>query len=344
MTTKITDIFNRRAAVLAPLAGVSDSVYRRICRQYGAGPVMTEMISSEGYVRSHPSDKSRRLLRFQECERPIGIQFFGADPDVMAEAARRVVDIGPDFIDINAGCPVKKVISRGAGSALLLDLPRLARIVKSVADAVSIPVTVKIRSGWDHQSINAVEASRMCVDAGAQAVIVHPRPRSQLFGGLSDWSVIARVKEALTVPVIGSGDIRTAADALRMIAETGADAVMIGRGAMGNPWIFGQARELLAGEPVTPSPEMNVRLELALHHLTVLCGEVDEWFGVLNMRKFFGWYSRGMRGGAEFRQHVFKAETVAEVRNIVEEYLARGCESEEDDTALEFQDDAAVME
>jgi len=338
----ITDIFNLHSAALAPLAGVSDSVFRRICVEFGARPVMTEMISSEGFVRGHPSDKSLRLLRFLADERPIGIQLFGADPEIMAEAALRAAAFGPDFIDINAGCPVRKVIGRGAGSALLLNLPLLARIVKHVADAAPLPVTVKLRSGWDHASLNGVEAAQACADSGAQAVIMHPRPRSQLFGGVSDWTVIRRVKEKIPVPVVGSGDIRTAEDAVRMVRETGADAVMIGRGALGNPWIFRQVKELLAGEAVSPSPGMDARLALALRQLSILAGEVGEKFGVLNMRKFFGWYSRGMRGGSEFRQRVFKAETVQAVRDIVEEYRQQGCEAMSEDTSFEYLDDCAA--
>jgi tRNA-dihydrouridine synthase B len=336
---KITEIFNHKSAALAPLAGVSDSAYRRICVEFGAGPVMTEMISSDGFVRRHPSDKSIRLLRFLESERPIGIQLFGADPDIMAEAARGITELRPDFIDINAGCPVRKVVGKGAGSALLRNLPLLAGIVKKVVEATSVPVTVKLRSGWDHESLKGIEAAQVCADAGAQAVIMHPRPRSQLFSGVSDWTVIRRVKETIHVPVIGSGDIRTAEDALRMIRETGADAVMIGRGALGNPWIFRQVKELLSGEEVSPAPGMDERLALALRQLSILAEEVGERFGVFNMRKFFGWYSRGMRGGSEFRQRIFKAETVEEVQAVVEEYCQRGFESMSEGSSFEYFDD-----
>jgi tRNA-dihydrouridine synthase B len=328
----ITQIFNRNSAALAPLAGVTDSVYRCICAELGASPVMTEMISSEGFVRSHPSDKSRRFFRFHEKERPIGYQLFGANPEVMAEAASRASAFGPDFIDINAGCPVRKVIGHGAGSALLLNLPLLSRIVKRVSESTGLPVTVKLRSGWDNSSLNGVEAALVCADSGAQAVIMHPRTRSQLFGGVSDWSVIRKVKEAVRVPVIGSGDIRTAEDAVRMLDETGADGVMIGRGALGNPWIFSQVKEKLEGKPVSPAPGMDTRLELALRHLSTLSEEVSEKFSVLNMRKFFGWYSRGMRDGAEFRQRIFKAETAKEVRDVVREYLLNGIESSSAET------------
>ncbi len=317
-------IFTRTHAALAPLAGITDSVYRRICVEHGAAPVMTEMVSSEGLVRGHPSDKTRRYLRFHPVERPVGFQFFGADPAIMGEAVRRSLDPRPDFIDINAGCPMKKVVARGAGSALLRDLPLLGRIVRSVADAAgSIPVTVKIRSGWDHENINAVDVAKTCVENGARAIIVHPRPRSQLFSGSADWSVIRMVKEAVNVPVVGSGDVKCGRDALRMIDETGADAVMIGRGAMGNPWIFREAAAILSGGEAPAPPSMDERLDLALRHLDTLASEVSERFAVLNMRKFFGWYSRGMYGGSEFRQRIFAAQSKDEVRSVVEDYRGR---------------------
>ncbi len=288
------------------------------------------MISSDGLVRGHASDKTWRLIRFREEERPIGFQFFGSDPAMMAEAARRCLQFRPDFIDINAGCPMKKVVGKGSGSALMLDLPNLGSIVRSMAETVApAPVTVKIRSGWDHNSINAVEAARVCVDNGARAIIVHPRPRSQLFSGRADWNVIRAVKEAVDVPVIGCGDIRAAEDALRMLEETGADSVMIGRGAMGNPWLFRQVTETLTGQPVTPAPGLDERFDLAISHLETLAAEVSERFSVLNMRKFFGWYSKGMRGGSEFRQRVYKAQTVAEVRRVVDEYRGSECGEEE---------------
>ncbi len=304
---------------------------------------MTEMVSSEGLVRGHPSDKSRRYLRFNPGERPVGFQFFGADPAIMGEAVRRSIDPEPDFVDINAGCPMKKVVTRGAGSGLLRDLPLLGRIVRSVADAAgSIPVTVKIRSGWDQESINAVEAAKTCVENGARAIIVHPRPRSQLFSGSADWTVIRAVKEAIAVPVVGSGDVRSGSDALRMIKETGADAVMIGRGALGNPWIFREVSAALAGCEAPEPPSMDDRLDLALRHLETLSAEVSERFAVLNMRKFFGWYSRGMYGGSEFRQRIFAAQSKDEVRSVVDEY--RGRDFDEQDLSHDPADDLEPMD
>ena len=320
MTRKISEIFTPDRAALAPLANVSGTVFRRICVSFGARPVMTEMVSSVGYVRGYPSDKTAKLLRFHESERPIGFQFFGADPDIMAEAAQKAMDLKPDFIDINAGCPVKKVISKGSGSALLRKPDLLARIVEKMANVSHVPVTVKIRSGWDQSSINAVEIARICVDSGAQAVIVHPRTRSQGFSGESDWSVIKRVKEVVSVPVIGSGDIKTPDDFIKMKEETGVDFVMVGRSAMNNPFIFREIAERLSGKIVSKPADTVEKLELALTQLDRLAAEESGKFAVLNMRKFFGWYSKGLKGGAVFRQMIFRAETIEEVKIIVRDF------------------------
>ncbi len=322
MTQSIHDIFSDKKAALAPLAGVTDSVYRRICVSFGASPVMTEMVSSDGYVRGKKGDKTARLLRFKELERPVGFQFFGASPEIMAAAAEKAQELNPDFIDVNAGCPVKKVTSKGAGSALMQTPYTLECIVAKMAGVSKVPVTVKIRAGWDHGSINAVEVARRCVDVGAAAVIVHPRTRSQGFSGTSDWTILRAVREAVDVPVIGSGDIWHAGDALRMKAETGVDYVMVGRAALGNPWIFRDIAALFGGLPSKPPPGVEERLRLPLSHLETLAEETGERFAVLNMRKFFGWYSKGIRNGSEFRRAVFKAETIGDIHETVNSFLA----------------------
>ena len=321
MTRSITDSFPRDRAALAPLAGVTDSVFRRLCVRFGAAPVMTEMVSSDGYARGPKNSKTARMLEFHESERPLGVQFFGSDPDIMAQAAARAVELAPDFIDINAGCPVRKVVGRGAGSALLQRPRHLAEIVRRTVEAAgAIPVTVKIRAGWDHDAINATEVARLCVDAGAAALIVHPRTRSRGFSGIADHSITRAVVEAVDVPVIASGDITSAADVLRVLDETGAYGIMIGRRAMGDPWIFERVRAALTGAAVPPDPELPDRLDLGLRQLAMLAEEVSERYAVLNMRKSFGWYSKGARGGSEFRQMLFRANTMDEAVRIVRDF------------------------
>lgn len=318
----ITGIFSSSRAALAPLAGVTDSVFRRICVRFGASPVMTEMISSDGLVRGGENRKTALLLDYHESERPVGIQIFGSDPSIMAEAAVRVLDRHPDFIDINAGCPVRKVVGRGAGSALMRDPKLLAEIVSRVAAVSTVPVTVKIRAGWDYDSINAVEVACRCADAGADAVIVHPRTRSQGFGGSADHTITRAVKEAVQVPVIGSGDITSSGDIPKMMKKTGVDGIMIGRRAMNDPFIFRQAAAILEGKSAPSDSTPAERLELALQHLETLESEVSGRYALLNMRKYFGWYSKGAHGGAEFRRMIFLEDDLDEVRNIVRNYIS----------------------
>jgi tRNA-dihydrouridine synthase B len=321
VASSITGIFRPDRAALAPLAGVTDSVFRAHCAEFGACPVVTEMISVDGYIRSRPGDKTARFLRFRESERPIGFQFFGSDPTIVGMAVERAQELKPDFIDINAGCPVKKVIARGAGSALMRTPETLAAIVAKAVAASRVPVTVKIRAGWDLESINVLDVARRCRDAGAQAIILHPRTRSQGFSGHSDWNLLRCVREELDIPVVGSGDIVTAADALRMKAETGVENVMVGRAAMGNPWIFREIAALFAGEEPPPPPTPAERLELPLRQLRELSDEVSERFAVLNMRKVFGWFTKGMPGGSGLRQRIFQAPSADAVEDLVRGYL-----------------------
>jgi nifR3 family TIM-barrel protein len=279
------------------------------------------MISADGWIRSRPGDKTARLLRFRETERPIGFQFFGSDPTVVGMAVERAQDLNPDFIDINAGCPVKKVISRGAGVALMRTPEILAAMVEKAVRASRVPVTVKIRAGWDHGQVNALDVARRCRDAGAQAIILHPRTRSQGFEGRADWDLLRRIRDELDIPVIGSGDIASAADASRMKAETGVVYVMVGRAAMGYPWIFREIAAELAGGELPAAPTVRERLDLPLKQLAELSAEVSERFAVVNMRKVFGWFTRGMPDGAALRQRIFRAETAREVEAVVRGYL-----------------------
>jgi hypothetical protein len=303
--------------ILAPMAGISDLPYRRIMKGFGAGLVFTEMVSANGLIRA--GRRTRELLRSANEERPLGIQLFGDDPAVLARAAELVHDDG-ELLDLNLGCPVNKVVRSGAGSALLRDPLKVGRIVAAVRRATDLPLTVKIRSGWDHGSINYLEVARIAVDEGAEAVVLHPRPRSQGFSGHADWEQIGRLKAALPVPVIGSGDIFTAADALAMLERTGCDAVMIGRGGYGNPWLIRDILTLqLGGEP--ESPTAGERLTVALRHLELFQEAYGEARTARDMRKHLCWYCRGLNGAATFRSAVNHAHSATDLRRLAEDYF-----------------------
>src|SRR5690606_27161358 len=250
---------------LAPQAGVSESPFRRLCRRFGADVVVSEFVSAEGLRRG--SKRTWEYLRFEDAERPIGVQIFGADPAAMAEAAALVEDVyRPDFIDINFGCPVKKVVNKNGGSGCLRDLDLVQRIIRAVDRATSIPTTVKIRSGWSEEMRNPVEIALRCQDAGARVLTLHARTRTQMYSGRADWDEIAAVVDALEIPVVGNGDVWTGEDARRMRDDTGCAGIMIARGSHGAPWIFRQARAALEGLPIPPDPDIEERFEIVLHH------------------------------------------------------------------------------
>jgi nifR3 family TIM-barrel protein len=307
---------------LAPMSGVSESPFRLLCRRFGADVVVSEFISAVGVARGieHLFDD----MRFEEAERPIGIQLYGADATVMARAAEMVTEAcRPDFIDINFGCPVKKVVKNNGGSGCLKDLGLVQEIIRTVRTATHLPVTVKIRSGWDETQRDPVTIARRCRDAGAQAVTLHARTRTQMFSGAANWDEIARVVEALDVPVIGNGDITTAADVLAMRAHTHCAGVMIARGAFGNPWIFTQARDLMAGRPVRPDPSPDERFATALEHARLaLRLQGDTRKTALEFRKHFGWYTKGVAGAASLRERLFQIESMQQAEAIFADYLA----------------------
>ncbi len=310
----------RTPLYLAPQAGVSESPFRRLCRRYGADVVVSEFVSAEGICQGN--QRTLDYLRFEEDERPFGVQIFGGEPERMAEAARFVHDtFGPDFIDINFGCPVKKVVKRNGGSGCLRDLGLVESITRAVVAAVPVPVTVKIRSGFNEATRDPAGIGRVCEEAGAQAITLHPRTRAEMYSGEARWEEIAELKGAVTIPVIGNGDIRTGEDALRMKEETGCDGIMIARGSHGGPWIFRQARAALDGLPVPPDPTVEERFRICIEHAeNAIAWAKGSERAIIDFRKHLGWYTKGLPAGRELRQELFQVETLEDIRARLEAY------------------------
>ena len=307
--------------ILAPMAGVSEAPFRQICRSMGADVVISEFLSSEAIRR-----RIRNTLEgaeFEEVERPIGIQIYGANPEAMAEAAGLITEhYGPEFIDINFGCPVKKVVQRNGGSGCLKDLDLVERIIRAVIGATPLPVTVKTRSGWNDDTRDPVGIALRMQDAGARAFTLHARTRTQMFSGQARWDEIARVVEALDIPVIGNGDVMTAEDIVRMRNHTGCAGVMVGRGAFGNPWLFRDGRALLEGQLPPPAPSAAQRFSVALQHAKLAIRlQGDTRKTVLEFRKHLGWYTKGLHGATDLRQRLFAIESIAEAESIFLDYL-----------------------
>lgn len=285
--------------IAAPLAGITDAPTRLINKKMGASLVYSEMISGKGL--KYGNKKTEYLLRISEEEKPVAFQIFGQDPEIMGETAHLLKDKDNEILDINMGCPVPKVVKNGEGSALLKEPKLIYEIVKSVSQAAGKPLTVKIRVGWDENSINCVKVAKIIEEAGAAAVTVHGRTRMQYYAGEANWDLIKEVREAVSIPVIGNGDIFTAEDAFRMMEYTGCDLVMIGRGMLGNPWIFRECKALWEGKKKPEPPTFDEKVDMMIHHLEALCDAKGERTAVKEMRKHIGWYTKGLHGSASFR-------------------------------------------
>ncbi len=307
--------------ILAPMAGISEAPFRQICRRFGADILMTEFLSAEAIKRG--IRKTLEGCEFEEIERPIGIQIYGADADAMGRAAAIVTEAyEPEFIDINFGCPVKKVVQRNGGSGCLRDLDLVDRIIRAVIGATHVPVTVKTRSGWSEDARDPVGIALRMQDAGARAFTLHPRTRTQMFSGHANWDEIARVVEALDIPVVGNGDITCAADLLRMQRHTGCAAIMVGRASFGNPWIFRDGRALLEGEAPPAAPTAEERFRVALEHAGLaLRLQGDSRKTVMEFRKHLGWYTRGLPRASQLRERLFQVESMVEAEEIFRDYL-----------------------
>ncbi len=316
---KIGKLSLRNNVLLAPMAGITDLVFRLLVREFGCALGFTEMISANGLVRG--TEKSYRYLETTPNDKPLGVQIFGSDPDVLSEAARIVTDRGADLVDINMGCPVKKVLKTGAGGALMKEPAKVAVILQRLREATPLPLTVKIRSGWNHDEISALNIARIAQDCGVDAVILHPRTVNQGFGGRADWSLIASVKKCLNISVVGSGDIRSPEDARRMLDETGCDGVMVGRGVLGNPWIIKNIVYYLKGKNVLLPPTLREREGIIKQHLNMSVDFLGARVGVRNFRKHMSWYTKGLKGGSRFREMVGKVDEKESVLDAVHRYF-----------------------
>lgn len=321
MTINIGNVSIKKTAVLAPMASVADRAYRLMCKKYGASYLVSEMVSAKGICYS--DKKTSALCTVTDEERPMAVQLFGSEPDFMAEAVKIVLRYNPDIIDINMGCPVPKVVNTGAGSALMKDIKLASQITESaVKSAEGTPVTVKIRSGWDSEHINAVEMSKALENSGASAIAVHGRTREQFYSGKADWNIIKQVKESVSIPVIGNGDVTDLDSCIEMYKNTGCDLVMIGRGTYGNPFIFDAIDSYFKGETYTP-PDVSEKMHVMLEHIRLILSmsEKSEELAMHEARKHTAWYMNGYYGSAKFRGRCYQLSSYAEAEALAEEFI-----------------------
>lgn len=320
MEWTIGNVKIKNQIVLAPMAGICNSSFRKIIKQMGAGLIYAEMVSDKAIF--YNSKKTIDMLYMEDEERPITQQIFGSDVESFVMAAKYIYEHQhPDIIDINMGCPVPKVaVKSQAGAALLKNPQKIKEIVSAVVSSLPIPVTVKIRSGWDHEHINAVEVAKICEEAGAKAICVHPRTRSQGYTGKADWSIIKSVKEAVSIPVIGNGDIKSCYDAKRMLEETGCDAVMIGRGVLGNPWLIKECVTYLETGEVLAKPSPKERIDMCLYHLNLLKELKNEHIACLEIRTHISWYLKGLPKANDIKNKIFSLDHISDIIQVLNEY------------------------
>lgn len=312
---KIGNVEVASRLALAPMAGITDLAFRRLCRDMGAGYSCTELVSAKALC--YQDKKSRTLLKMAPNEHPAAAQIFGSDVTCMAEAAQIAAEVsGAEIIDINMGCPVGKVVANGDGSALMKDPEKAARIAEAVVKASPVPVTVKMRRGWDKGSINAVPLAKMLEQAGVAALCIHGRTRAQMYAGQADWTTIREVKEAVSIPVMANGDVFTAQDAVRILQFTGADMAVIGRGAFGNPWIFTQAEAALNGQPIPPLPPLAERIDTAMRQMAWAVEDKGEHIAMLEARKQFCWYLKGVSHANYYKEQIVQVERWAQLQEI----------------------------
>lgn len=313
--TEIGGVKIEKTAALAPMASVADRAYRLIAKQFQAAYCVGEMASAKGLC--YFDKKTAELLTVTDAERPMAIQLFGSEPEFIAKAVKIAEDFHPDIIDLNAGCPMPKIVNNGSGSALMKNPALFGEIVLAAASSTKIPVTVKIRSGWDERTVNAVEIAKIAEENGAAAVCVHPRTKTELYAGKADWSVIKAVKNAVKIPVIGSGDVTSVSDCVEMYKKTGCDLVMIGRGSYGRPWVFGQIRDYFEGKTTRGEPSLEEKIEIMRRHIALLVEDKGEKTGIKEARRQAAWYVRGINGAAKLRCELSKMNTLDDFERML---------------------------